>query len=106
MDPTKPNSERTWKASHLVPFSSRMVVERLRCWGLPNEEDREDKQHGGGVKKVRVLVNDQVQPLEFCGASPLDGMCTLRKFAESQRFARGNGQGKWEQCFEGMDSRP
>jgi len=85
LDPTEPNPSRTWRASALVPFSSRMVVERLDC--------------GREQTNVRILVNDQVQQLEFCGASPLDGICSLEKFVQSQGFARANGEGDFEKCF-------
>ncbi|KAI0782538.1 phytase [Abortiporus biennis] len=86
LDPTKPSPERTWKASALVPFSARMVVERLDCTI--------------GGEAVRVLVNDAVQPLEFCGGESNDGVCSLDRFVQSQSFARGDGNGDWEKCFE------
>lgn len=78
-----PNPWRTWRTSSLVPFSGRMVVERLSCFG---------------TTKVRVLVQDQVQPLEFCGGDR-NGLCTLAKFVESQTFARSDGAGDFEKCF-------
>ena len=59
LDPTKPSPLRTWISSNRVPFSARMVVEKLECgeahFPLPK-----------GVF-VRIIVNDAVQPLEFCG---------------------------------------
>lgn len=83
LDPTKPNPGRTWVASHLVPFSGRMVTERLSC------ADR-------GKKYVRILVNDALQPLEFCGAG--DGLCLLEAFVDSQEYARSDGAGDFEKC--------
>nr|VWP02207.1 Beta-galactosidase [Ganoderma boninense] len=47
-----------WIASQMVPFSARMVTERLAC--------ERDGSRAAGVD-VRVLVNDAVQPLGFCG---------------------------------------
>ncbi|KAF8870778.1 histidine phosphatase superfamily [Infundibulicybe gibba] len=47
------NKDDGWKVSKMVPFSGRMVVEKLAC-------DGEDF--------VRILVDDAVQPLAFCGA--------------------------------------
>ena len=84
LDPTDPDPERTWRTEKMVPFSARMVTERLVC--------------GDGEKSVRVLVNDAVMPLEFCGADE-DGVCTLEAFVESQVYARNDGEGDWEKCF-------
>ena len=50
----------------------------------------------------RVLVNDQVQPLEFCGGEESEGICELGAFADSQSYARENGQGDWEACVENV----
>ncbi|RDX55363.1 phytase [Lentinus brumalis] len=83
LNATKPDPHRTWRTEKIVPFSGRMVVERLSC---------------GGKAKVRVLVNDALMPLEFCGAG--DGVCTLDAFVESQSYARNNGNGDFEKCFE------
>ena len=82
LNTTKPSSKRTWLAAKLVPFSARMVVEKLQC---------------GKTEKVRVLVNDALQPLEFCGSG--NGVCTLDAFVKSQSYARNNGEGDFERCF-------
>ncbi|KAI0642835.1 acid phosphatase [Trametes meyenii] len=79
-----------WIASRMVPFSSRMVTERLTC---VREQGRKDE----GVY-VRVIVNDEVQPLEFCGAG--DGLCELERFVESQEYARKSGDGDFKQCYD------
>jgi len=85
LDPSGPPPDgSTWRANALVPFSSRMVTERLSC---------------GKETKVRIFVNDNLQPLEFCGAG-FDGLCSLDDFVASQRFARKNGDGDFELCFE------
>ncbi|KAH8087171.1 phytase [Cristinia sonorae] len=83
LNPTKPDPERDWKASGMVPFSARMVVERLRCGRIPS---------------VRILVNQQVQPLEFCGGDR-NGICSLDAFVKSQTFATSDGGGDFEKCF-------
>lgn len=83
------NPRRSWRISNMTPFSARMIVEKLMC-------------DGRGVEKreyVRILVNDAVQPLTFCEAGE-DGVCALEDFVESQAYARGNGNGDWEKCFE------
>ncbi len=82
LDPTSPDPNRNWLASRLVSFSANMVTEKLEC---------------SGEEYVRVLVNDAVQPLAFCGNG--DGLCSLDAFVESQSYARNNGNGDWERCF-------
>ncbi|VDC01405.1 unnamed protein product [Peniophora sp. CBMAI 1063] len=81
LDPLSPDPNRLWVNSKLVPFSGHMTVEKLDC---------------SGKESVRVLVNDAVQPLEFCGG--VDGVCELEAFVESQVYARENGQGDFELC--------
>ena len=75
---------RKWRISRMAPFSGRMVAEKLQC--------------GDGGEYIRILVNDAVQSLEFCGGSE-DGLCTLNAFVESQAYAQSNGDGDWEKCF-------
>jgi len=73
----------------MVPFGGRMVVEKLECTRavpLP------------AVTFVRILVNDAVQPLEFCGG--IWGLCELHGFVESQWYARHDGNGDFERCFD------
>ncbi|KAJ7172078.1 phytase [Mycena filopes] len=82
-----PDARRMWHTREMVPFSGRMVVERMRC--------------GDRKEYVRILVNDAVQPLDFC-STPNNlgaGLCTLPAFIESQVYARSNGGGDWEECF-------
>ncbi|KAJ2930693.1 hypothetical protein H1R20_g6400, partial [Candolleomyces eurysporus] len=107
LDPRKPNAERTWVASLLTPFSARMVVERMTCRGLPKRLDdatdvESSETSSRFIKKdtfVRVLVNNAVQPLEFCGGNQ-HGLCTLAAFVESQAYARNDGNGDFEKCYE------
>ncbi|KAL7279575.1 hypothetical protein ACG7TL_005975 [Trametes sanguinea] len=87
----KDPSGQSWIASRMVPFSSRMVTERLSCV----RPDYDGKQKVGTY--VRVLVNDEVQPLEFCGGE--DGLCELEKFVESQVYARSSGSGDFDLCY-------
>ncbi|KAI0751193.1 phytase [Daedaleopsis nitida] len=84
LDPTKPDPDRTWHVEKIVPFSTRMVVERLDC---------------RGTASVRILVNDALMPLDFCGAKG-DGVCALDAFVNSQAYARNDGEGDFEKCFE------
>jgi len=84
LDPMNPDPDRFWLASHLVPFSSSMVTEKLLCHG--NQES------------VRILLNDAVVPLDVCGGGT-GGICGLNEFVGSQSYARNNGEGDWEKCF-------
>lgn len=88
LDPANPSPLRTWVTSNLVPFSARMVVEKLQCG-----EERLPLPKG---VFVRVLVNDAVQPLEFCGG--VAGLCELHAFVASQGYARHDGEGDFEKC--------
>lgn len=90
LDPTKPDKRRIWRASTLVPFASRMVVERLDCTTGRGRFKRT-------TPSVRLLVNQEIQPLEFCGADE-HGICTLDAFVRSQGFARRGGN--FAQCFD------
>ncbi|KAI0006199.1 histidine phosphatase superfamily [Russula compacta] len=89
LDPTCPSPQRTWVASRLVPFSARMVVEKLECNRTPLLPK---------ASFVRVLVNDALQPLEFCGG--IAGLCELHAFVASQWYARDDGGGDFEKCFD------
>ena len=79
--------KQKWIASRMVPFSARMVTERLAC-----------TRDGEAGAYVRVFVNDELQPLEFCGAGK-DGVCRLEDFVESQGYARRSGDGDFEKCY-------
>lgn len=83
LDPIKRDDNRTWITSHLVPFNSKFVTEKLLC---------------DGVESVRMLLNDGVVSLDICGATS-DGVCTLDAFVSSQSYARNNGEGDWQKCF-------
>ena len=72
-----------YSAAWTVPFAARAYFEKLKCKGEKEEF-------------VRVIVNDRVLPLEFCGGDRF-GRCRLEKFVESQRFARSGGY--WDRCF-------
>ncbi|KAJ7581514.1 acid phosphatase [Mycena floridula] len=82
LDPTCSGGRRTWIAAHMVPFSARMITEKLACQGK---------------EFVRILVNDALQPLEFCQGK--DGLCELDAFVQSQAYARNDGDGDFERCF-------
>ncbi len=90
MDPTKPHKRRSWYTSKLTPFAGQMVVERLKC----RQKNDQSKL------RVRILVNDAVVPLPFCGDSG-DGICDLEAFVQSQVYARETGIADWYKCFEG-----
>ncbi|KAF8165911.1 phytase [Crassisporium funariophilum] len=96
LDPTHPDPRRTWITSHLTPFSGRMVTERLSC--RPQRRGTLGVAPSNAKAYVRILVNDAVQPLQFCGAGK-DGICDLNAFVESQAYVRNDGEGDFEKCF-------
>jgi len=55
LDPSKPDPLRTWVTSELVPFSARMVTEKLWCVSGSGEDEDE-------YEYVRIFVNDALQP--------------------------------------------
>jgi len=73
-----------YSAAWTVPFAARLYVEKLQC-----KHEKEEF--------VRIIVNDRVQPLDFCGGDK-HGRCMLSKFVESQSFARSGGL--WDRCYE------
>ena len=81
---TKADPKRTWRSSRMTPFAARMVTEKLKC---------------DGGEFVRIFVNDDLQSLDFCDAND-SGLCSLKDFVASQKFARKNGDGDWEKCFD------
>lgn len=93
LNPCHPDPKRTWVTSQMTPFSGRMVVERLICTASYRSQTAESGTF------VRILVNDALQPLEFCEAGS-DGLCALDAFVESQSFARNDGEGDFEKCFD------
>ncbi|KAJ7098350.1 phosphoglycerate mutase-like protein [Mycena epipterygia] len=93
---THPTPNRIWRASEIMTFSTRMVVEKLVC-------DRPVRGRDASDSYVRIFVNEVLQPLAFCGAQqtgPWKGLCQFDAFLESQAYARNDGEGDWEKCFE------
>lgn len=72
-----------------------MVTERLSCL-IPG--NRTSQTEANGNVYVRILVDDALQPLEFCGANE-DGICQLDAFVKSQSYARNDGEGDFEKCY-------
>ncbi|TNY19983.1 phytase [Rhodotorula diobovata] len=82
--PPEGEGEQVWVTSEIVPFSGRLVTERLSC-------DGEDY--------VRFLINDQLQVPTFCaGADVRTGLCRLDDFVASQSYARASGNGDYLKC--------
>ncbi|KAJ3974177.1 phytase [Lentinula raphanica] len=101
LDPTNPHSNgpnRTWVVSQLTPFAGRMVVEKMLC--PSRKADRESDIHEL-EEFVRILVNDAVQPLDFCSGN--EGLCTLQNFVKSQGYAISGGDDDWTKCFKAVE---
>lgn len=79
IDPAEPSCGHPsdWMASCLVPFASRMAVERLQC----SVED------GPEETWVRLMINERILRLE-----------PLHTFVHSQEFSVGAGQQLWREC--------
>lgn len=120
LDPKKmpKDSDREWLASRMVPFSSRMVVERLSCPAHAELDAGADAEVGFALEDglpesgrfVRIFVNDELQPLEFCNNDhsllkhgshwqKKHSLCTLEHFVGSQEYARRSGDGDFEKCY-------
>ncbi|KAJ3927688.1 MAG: acid phosphatase [Lentinula lateritia] len=96
LDPTNSNFDSTngsWITSQLVPFSARMVIEKIQC-GIGSSRQDEDGDY------IRILVNDAVQSLDFCAGVSKEGICRVSEFVESQSYATNGGNGDWQKCFE------
>lgn len=80
-----PLTGQVWITSQIVPFSGRLVTERLTC--------------GSGTRYVRFFFNDQLQIPSFCkDYNPETGLCSLTNFVASQGYARANGREDWQKC--------
>lgn len=117
LDPTRPDKRRVWVLSRMVPFSARLVVERMEC-GLPlpplrisgqqgtsssTIKDRQRRRREEGEERsvyVRLLMGDAVQMPVFCESADEDGLCVLEDFVKSQEYAREGGKSDWTRCFE------
>jgi hypothetical protein len=70
---TTPDASRSFFTSKLVPFAAKMVVEKMEC----------DSDIFGNQKEyIRLLINDQVQTLDFCDSDE-DGLCELSAFVNA-----------------------
>jgi hypothetical protein len=92
-DPLKPDPARTWLSSKLVPFSARFVVERLQCTAGVPFKDAPSNQY------LRMFLNEASVALE-CARGRKDNMCEVGAWVAGQTYARSNGAGDWEKCFD------
>lgn len=79
-----------------------MSVERLHCSARTPGRLYKSRNESVKVKErngdyVRILVNDVVQPLKFCGGDK-EGLCELGEFVDSQGYARSNGNDDFDRC--------
>lgn len=83
-----------YSAAWAVPFGGRLVVEKMVCTDA--ETGRMGDVEEAVKEKVRVLMNDRVVPLQWCGGG-LDGKCALEEFVDGMSWAREGGN--WNECF-------
>lgn len=96
LDPDWADPRRTFDLAEMVPYAARLVTEKMECHGAPGSVG----EGGERGEYVRIMVNDAIQPLD-CGG--LDGICELKKFVESMWYARTDGDGDWDRCWEGEE---
>ncbi|EPS35902.1 hypothetical protein H072_10637 [Dactylellina haptotyla CBS 200.50] len=72
-----------FNVAELVPFASRMYVEKLKCEGEKEE-------------LVRILINDRVMELKGCDEKKY-GACSIGDFVEMLKWARNGGN--WNECW-------
>ncbi|KAF3293884.1 hypothetical protein TWF132_004466 [Orbilia oligospora] len=72
-----------FNAAELVPFASRMYVEKLQC--MDNK----------GKEFVRVVINDKTMELNACKKDK-NGRCAVSAFVNSLKWARDGGN--WAEC--------
>jgi hypothetical protein len=93
LDPLSPDPAREWVASRLVPFSARLVTERLECSAGAAFDGADPDEY------VRMFLNEDPVALD-CAEGRENGICTLDAFVKSQTYARSGGAGDWEKCFD------
>ncbi|KAJ7885122.1 phytase [Mycena olivaceomarginata] len=81
---TNSPAHRVWRASEIMTFSTRMVVEKLTCERSVRGRDTSDSY-------IRILFNEK--------KGPWRGLCQFDAFLESQAYSRNDGEGDWEKCF-------
>lgn len=98
--------KRKWRSREMVPFSAVLVTERVECGSGASISTTASWNGGKAEGKVqayvRMFVDDALMDLDFCGAGSA-GMCTVEAFVESQAYARNQGMGDFEKCFENED---
>ncbi|KAG8998182.1 hypothetical protein FRB95_004367 [Tulasnella sp. JGI-2019a] len=117
-----PPADRLWVASKLVPFATKLVVEKISCDGTkglqPGQKQRQRERMvvaGGNfldidekilsfptsisdIPYVRIILNDAVVPMVFAGCGDLassSGICHLDAFVAAQAFSTGGGE--WDE---------
>ena len=78
--PAEGSGRKTFSGRRTVPFGARLYVERLACAGTHEVS-------------VRVLLNEAVLPLPWCGADAW-GRCTMGRFVRGLGLGPGKGVGE------------
>lgn len=89
----KPDEKRKYKTSQVVPFASRLIVEKLACSGG-------ETAAAAATPYLRFILNDAIIPLGQLPACEKreDGLCSLSAFLKSQEDRMDRVQ--WSRCFE------
>lgn len=88
--PVLADKKRTFRTSHVVPFSARMIFEKYDCAAPLGKRD--------ATSYMRMKLNDAIVPLGQLSKCPerADGLCPLSDFLAS--LADRNDQGWWDKC--------
>lgn len=88
----RPNPDRKFRTSQVVPFGARLVFEKIACPSTATEKE--------GQRYIRMLLNDAIVPLAQLKPCEdrKDGLCSMDRFLESQKDRMERV--KWERCFE------
>ncbi|SCV74938.1 BQ2448_7967 [Microbotryum intermedium] len=96
---TAPDPHRSFIASQIVPFSGRLVVERLECTGQKGDSFG---RFAGVRKQVRIYVNDRAMDLsKICGKANThsqDTICPLSVFVDAMKRVTTTATKEFAKC--------
>ncbi|ORY34332.1 histidine phosphatase superfamily [Naematelia encephala] len=97
--------KRTYQTSYLIPFGSRIIVERIGCrlagWEPDPNTGDDGREKDGKKDYVRILINDKVHAVDHvdCKQSGFfeHKMCELELFVGTQTWS--SNEVDWGLCY-------
>lgn len=89
----KPDSQRKYKTSNLVPYAARLIFEEISCSSSPSKGNND-----GRIEFIRMLLNEAIVDLhqyKEC-SSRSDGMCLRNEFISA--LSKRNEWSDWQNC--------